>query len=58
VVVEVKGNMFGIKGPNKREKLKQLASCHMKLLKYGSIGDGVENIYNIHMYHHLVGMDV
>ncbi len=44
-MVEVKGNMLGIKGPNKGEKLKQLASCCMKFLKYGSIGDGVENIY-------------
>ncbi len=48
-MVEVKGNMLGIKGPNKGEKLKQLVFCHMKLLKYGSIGDGVESIYNIHM---------
>ncbi len=48
-MVEIKGNMLGIKGPNKREKLKQLVSCHMKFLKYGSTGDGVESIYNIHV---------
>jgi len=48
-MVEIKGNMLGIKESNKREKLKQLTSYGMKLLKYCSSGDGVESIYNIHM---------
>jgi len=48
VVVEIKGNMLGIKGSKKRGKLKQLTSYRMKVLKYCFIGDDVKNIY-IHM---------
>jgi hypothetical protein len=46
VVFEEKGNLFGIKRTNKKEKLRQLASCHVKLLKDGYLENGVEGIYN------------
>jgi hypothetical protein len=49
MVVEEKGNMLGIKGLNKGEKLRQLTSYHMKLLKDGSLGYGVKGICNIHV---------
>jgi hypothetical protein len=49
MVAEEKGNLLGIKGPNKREILKQLASCHMKLLKDGLPKDDVESICDIHL---------
>jgi len=49
MVVKEKGNLLGIRGPNKREKLKQLTSCDEKFLKDGYPKDGVENICNIHM---------
>jgi hypothetical protein len=35
MVAKEKGNVLGIKGPNKGEKLKQLTSCDEKFLKDG-----------------------
>jgi hypothetical protein len=49
MVVEEKGNLQGIKGLNKGEKLKQLTSCHVKQLKNGSLKNDVESICNIHL---------
>jgi hypothetical protein len=49
MVVEEKGDMLSIKGPNKGENLRQRVSCHAKSLKDGSFKDGVESIYNIHL---------
>jgi hypothetical protein len=49
MVVEKEGNMLGKKGPNKKKKLKQLASYHAKFIKDGFSKDGVENIYIIHL---------
>lgn len=51
-----KGNLFNIKGPNKKEELK-LGFVPCKLLEDGFLGDD-ENICNIHMYHHPIRMDV
>ncbi len=48
-MVQEKGNLLGIKGLNKVEKLKQLVSCCTKLLRDGSLGNGVEDIWDIHM---------
>jgi hypothetical protein len=49
VVCEKKGNLLGIRGTNKMEKLTQLAFCRVKLLKDGYVKNGVESIYNIHL---------
>jgi hypothetical protein len=49
MVVEKEGNMLGKKRLNKRKKLKQLASCHVKFIKDGYSKDGVESIYIIHL---------
>jgi hypothetical protein len=49
MVAKEKGNLLGINGPNKGEKLKQLASCDEKFLKDGFSKDSVESICNIHM---------
>jgi hypothetical protein len=35
MVVKEKGNLLGIRRPNKREKLKQLTFCDEKFLKDG-----------------------
>jgi hypothetical protein len=48
-VFEEKGNLLGIKGSNKMEKLKLLVFCCVKLLKDGYVENGVEGIYNIHL---------
>jgi hypothetical protein len=37
MVAEEKGNLLGIKGLSKEEKLRQLISYHMKFLKDGSL---------------------
>jgi hypothetical protein len=37
MVAKEKGNLLGINKPNKGGKLKQLTSCHLKLLKDGSL---------------------
>ncbi len=49
MVVEEKGNPLGIKGLNKKKKLKQLCSYYAKLFEDNFFGDGVEGICNIHM---------
>jgi hypothetical protein len=49
MLVEKKGNLLGMKRPNKWKKLKQLVSYFIKLLKYWSLKDGVEGICNIHL---------
>jgi hypothetical protein len=38
-----------IKGLNKGEKQRQLASYHMKFLEDGFLGNGVEGICNAHL---------
>jgi hypothetical protein len=52
MVAKEKGNPLGIKGPNKKEKLKQLAFCDEKFLKDGFSKDSVESNCNIHMQYH------
>jgi hypothetical protein len=42
MVAKKKGNMLGIKGLNKKEKIRQLASYYAKFLKHGFLRDGVE----------------
>jgi hypothetical protein len=49
MVAEEKGNLLGVKGPNKGKKLRQLASYCMKLWKGGSHKDGVEGVFDIHL---------
>jgi hypothetical protein len=49
MVAKEKGNLLGIKGLNKGEKMKQLTLCHANLLKVGYFGNGVEGICDIHM---------
>jgi hypothetical protein len=49
MVVKKKANMLGKKGLNKKKKLKQLAFYHAKFIKDGSLKDGVESIYIIHL---------
>jgi hypothetical protein len=48
-MAEEKENLLGIEGLRKREKLKQLTSYHMKLLKDGFLGYGVKGICGIHL---------
>jgi hypothetical protein len=48
-MAEEKTNLLGIEGLRKEEKLKQLTSYHMKLLKDGSLGYGVKGICGIHL---------
>jgi len=47
VVVVEKKDLLNIKRLYKREKLKQLASCHAKLLENGFLRDNVKNICDI-----------
>jgi len=49
MVGEKMGNMLGIKGSNKREKLKQLTAYYVKILKDGFSKNGVEGVCNIHL---------
>jgi len=58
VITKEKRSLKGIKGINKWEKLKQLASHHLKLLEHGLKQDGVENIHYLHLKHHLIEMDI
>ncbi len=53
-----KRSLKAIKGINKWEKLKQLASHHSKFLEHGLKQDGIENIHYLHMKHHLIDMDI
>ncbi len=53
-----KKNLLGIKWPNKKENIKKLTSCYVKFLKYGFLKDGVKNIWDIHLEHHPIKMDV
>ncbi len=48
----------GIKGINKREKIKQIASYCLKLLKNGLTQVGVEVICYIHLKHHTIKVDI
>jgi hypothetical protein len=43
---------------NKKEKQKQLAFQHSKLLKYGFTQNDVENVRYIHLRHHPINMDI
>jgi hypothetical protein len=41
--------MLGIKGLNKKEKLKQSASCYAKFLNNIFARDGVESRFDVHL---------
>jgi hypothetical protein len=43
-----KGEFARHKRPKQKKKIETITTNHMKLLKNGFLGDGVENIYNIH----------
>jgi len=45
----IKKNMLGIKGLNKKEKLKQSASCYAKFLNNIFARDGVESRFDVHL---------
>jgi hypothetical protein len=49
MVTEEMGNVLGIKGPNKRENLRQLASYYMRIFKNDFLKNGVEGICDIHL---------
>jgi hypothetical protein len=49
MVDEKKGNLLSIKGLNKKEKPKQLACYNIIFLEYDFLGNGVENICDIHL---------
>jgi len=49
---------MGIERPNKREKLKQLASCCAKLLEDGFPRNGVEHFCDVHLQHHPIEMHI
>ncbi len=44
-----KGNILGIKGLNKKEKLRQLASYYAKFLNNVFARDGVESRCDVHL---------
>jgi hypothetical protein len=50
MVAKEKKNLLNIKGPNKKEKLKQRTSYHAKFLKDGSPKDGVKNAFATSTY--------
>jgi hypothetical protein len=50
-------NLKGLKGTNKKEKIKQLASYHSKLLEDGPMQDGVKSVHYVHLKHHPIGMN-
>jgi hypothetical protein len=58
MAVEEKGNPLGIKGANKKEKLRELSSYYAKFFENNFPRNGVEGIYNIHLYNHPIDMDV
>jgi hypothetical protein len=58
MVVGKKGNLMGIKGPNKRKKLRQLVSCGAKRLEDGFPRDGVEHFCDVHLQHHPIEMHI
>ncbi len=58
VVVVEKRDLLSIKGLYKREKLKQLASCHAKLLENGFLKDNVKNISDIQPLQQKVSLHV
>jgi hypothetical protein len=47
----------GIKRTNKKEKIKQLTSCHLKLLKNGPMRDGLKGVQYVHLKHHPIRMN-
>jgi hypothetical protein len=49
---------MGIERPNKRKKLRQLASCRAKLLKDGFPRDDVEHFCDVHLQHHPIEMHI
>jgi hypothetical protein len=49
MMVKEKGNLLGIKGLSKGEKLRQLTSYHVKFLKDGSLGYAIKGICDIHL---------
>jgi hypothetical protein len=49
MVVEEKGKPLGIKGPNKKEKLRKLSSYYAKFFKNNLPKNGVEGICNIYL---------
>jgi len=51
-------SLKGIKGINKWEKLKQLASHYSKFLEHGFKQNDVENIHYLHLKHHPIKMDI
>jgi hypothetical protein len=53
-----KKELDGHKRPNKRKKLRQLASCHVKLLEDGFPRDGVEQFFDVHLQHHPIEMHI
>jgi hypothetical protein len=48
----------GIKRMNERERQRQPAFQHSKLLEYGLTQNGVENVCYIHLRHHPINMDI
>lgn len=49
MVAKEMGNLLGIKEPNKRENLRQLASYYVKILEDDFLRNGVEGICDIHL---------
>jgi hypothetical protein len=50
--------MLSINGLNKGKKLKRVTPWHAKLLKDGSLRNGVEIIYNVHLHYDLIELDI
>jgi hypothetical protein len=58
MMIKEQRKLKGIKGINKREKMKQLASYCLKPLKNGLTQDVVEVICYIHLKHHTIKVDI
>jgi hypothetical protein len=57
-MTKVQRNLKVIKRTNKRKKLLQLAPHYLKLLKDGRTRNGVENIRNVYLEHHPIGIGI
>jgi hypothetical protein len=49
---------IGHKRTKQKGKHKKLTFCYVKFLKYGFLKDGVKSIWEIHLEHHPIKMDV
>jgi len=57
-MIEIQRNLKVIKKTIKRKKLLQPTPHYLKLLEDGLMWNGVENIRNVYLEHHPIGMGI